>query len=98
RTASAAAAPSTPSTAPRPEETRLAADLLAALGGAANVRAVQTCASRVRVDFIDAAAGNDKALQALRVRGLARPEGHVLHRLVGPRGAAVAAGMAVALD
>ena len=98
RTASAAAAPSTPSTAPRPEETRLAADLLAALGGAANVRAVQTCASRVRVDFIDAAAVNDKALQALSVRGVARPEDHVLHVLIGPRAAAVAAGMAVAID
>jgi len=98
RTASAAAAPSTPSTAPRPEETRLAADLLAALGGTANVRAVQTCASRVRVDFIDAAAVNDKALQALSVRGVARPEDHVLHVLIGPRAAAVAAGMAVAID
>ena len=63
-----------------------------------NVRAVQTCASRVRVDFIDAAAVNDKALQALNVRGVARPEAHVLHVLIGPRAAAVAAGMAVAMS
>lgn len=83
--------------APRPEEARLAADLLAALGGRANVRALQTCASRLRVDFVDPERLNDEALAALDVRGLARPEPHVLHVLIGPRAAAVAAGLAAAI-
>ena len=93
----APALPPRAATPPGPEEARLAADLLAALGGAANVRALQTCASRVRVDFVDAARVNDKALEALGVRGLARPEAHVLHVLIGPSAAAVAAGMAAAI-
>ncbi|MGH6949786.1 MAG: N-acetylglucosamine-specific PTS transporter subunit IIBC [Vitreimonas sp.] len=86
-----------PAMTARPEETRLAANLLAAIGGKTNVRALQTCASRVRLDLVDAARVNAPALEALGVRGVARPEQHVLHVLIGPRAAAVAAGMTAAI-
>jgi N-acetylglucosamine PTS system EIICBA or EIICB component len=80
-----------------PADKALAASLLAALGGAANVRGVQTCSTRARVELVDEGAVDQPALAALGVRGVVRPEQNVLHVLIGPRAAAVTAGIERAL-
>jgi PTS system N-acetylglucosamine-specific IIC component len=80
-----------------PADKALANDLLAALGGAVNVRAVQTCSTRARVELVDERAVNQSALAHLGVRGVVRPEQNVLHILIGPRAAAVTADMELAL-
>jgi PTS system N-acetylglucosamine-specific IIC component len=87
-------APKTP--APDAAEASLAARLLAALGGAGNVRDLQTCASRLRVEVADPSRVDSAALEALPVRGVARP-GAALHVLIGPRAEAVAQSLEAAL-
>ncbi len=87
----------TPAVAPRVEDSTLVASLFAALGGVGNVRAVQACATRVRVDVLDANRVDEKAMSALPVRGVVRPERNVLHVLIGPHAAVVAAGIAAML-
>jgi phosphotransferase system IIB component len=59
-------------------------ELLAALGGAANVRELRAVGSRLLVTLNDAAAVNDATLRTLRLRGVARPAPHSLHLIVGP--------------
>jgi PTS system N-acetylglucosamine-specific IIC component len=68
--------------------------LLAALGGPANVRTVESAAaSRLRIGVGDAALIDRAALRALGVRALAMPVAGHVHLIVGP--AAEAAGMAL---
>ncbi|HYD86747.1 MAG TPA: N-acetylglucosamine-specific PTS transporter subunit IIBC [Vitreimonas sp.] len=80
--------------APVLEDAQLASAIVAALGGAANVRTVQTCSTRIRLDVLNAERISMSALEALKLRGLVRPEQHILHVLIGPRASAVAASMA----
>jgi PTS system N-acetylglucosamine-specific IIC component len=92
-----------PTAAPAPqqrvsgEEASLAMRLLAALGGAENLRDLGVCSSRVRVDVIDPSRVDAAALDALAVRGVARPEEGALQVIIGPRAEAVAEGLRAAL-
>jgi PTS system N-acetylglucosamine-specific IIC component len=54
---------------------------LAALGGAANVRAVSAHDNRLRVELDSPAEVDGDALLALGLRGLARPSATVIHLL-----------------
>jgi phosphotransferase system IIB component len=67
--------------------------LLAALGGRANVRGVETAASRLRVSVADVARIDRSALGALGLRGVAVPLAGCVHLIIGP--AAGAAGAAL---
>ncbi len=72
----------TSSSAARPRTERLPApQLLAALGGRANVRTLEAAAGRVLVDVADAAAVDQAALLSLGVRGIAQPAPGRLHLL-----------------
>jgi PTS system N-acetylglucosamine-specific IIC component len=63
----------------------VAADrVLAALGGASNVRDVQLSASRVCVTVNDAASASNDDIDALAVRAFARPAPTSIHLIVGP--------------
>jgi N-acetylglucosamine PTS system EIICBA or EIICB component len=77
-----AAAPAVPAAPARPAPD--AAALLAALGGRANVKAVEAAAGRLRVSVSDAALVDATALRALGLRGVARAAPGVVHVLVGP--------------
>jgi PTS system N-acetylglucosamine-specific IIC component len=63
---------------------REARALLAALGGAENIRDVSACASRLRVDVEKPEAVNEAALRDAGVRGLARPGANIVHVVLGP--------------
>jgi PTS system glucose-specific IIC component len=72
----------------------MAERLLAALGGAKNLRAVEACAfTRLRVEFRDPARLDQAALTAAGAYGLMRPKDGVAHVLVGPAAAPCAAEM-----
>jgi N-acetylglucosamine PTS system EIICBA or EIICB component len=88
-TTAAAPAPGTPALAtPAPD----AGALLAALGGRANVRAVEAAASRLRVSVGDAALVDRAAIRGLGLRGMATPNAGCVHVIIGPAaGAACAA-------
>jgi PTS system N-acetylglucosamine-specific IIC component len=88
-TTAAAPAPGTPALAtPTPD----VGALLAALGGRANVRAVEAAASRLRVSVGDAALVDRAAIRGLGLRGMATPNAGCVHVIVGPAaGAACAA-------
>jgi PTS system N-acetylglucosamine-specific IIC component len=88
-TTATAPAPGTPALAtPAPD----AGALLAALGGRANVLAVEAAASRLRVSVGDAALVDRAAIRGLGLRGMATPEAGCVHVIVGPAaGAACAA-------
>jgi PTS system N-acetylglucosamine-specific IIC component len=88
----------TAASAGSPADTALVANMLRALGGAANVRGVQTCSTRARVELIDERAVDERAMMALGVRGVVRPEQNVLHVLIGPGAAAVTAGIALEIS
>ncbi|HKY00371.1 MAG TPA: N-acetylglucosamine-specific PTS transporter subunit IIBC [Steroidobacteraceae bacterium] len=60
------------------------AAFLRALGGAANVRALDACTTRLRVVVASQAAVDDAALKALGARGLIRPTADALQVVVGP--------------
>ena len=60
------------------------AAFLHALGGAANVRALDACTTRLRVVVASQAAVDDAALKALGARGLIRPTADALQVVVGP--------------
>ena len=61
-----------------------AAAFLRALGGAANVRALDACTTRLRVVVDNQSAVDDAALKALGARGLIRPTADTLQVVVGP--------------
>jgi N-acetylglucosamine PTS system EIICBA or EIICB component len=58
--------------------------LLAALGGAGNVRALQAAATRLLVEVADDSRVEERALAAASPRGFARPATARVHVLVGP--------------
>lgn len=77
-----------PADAPVPEAAALKQPviekLLAALGGHANVRAVETFASRLRVSVADAAGVDSAAIGTLGLRGAAAVSPDCVHVIVGP--------------
>jgi N-acetylglucosamine PTS system EIICBA or EIICB component len=87
------ATPVLPATATAPAPTSAAiptptlVSLLTALGGRANVRAVETASSRLRINIVDASAVNEKAIAALGLRGVALAAPNWLHVIVGPEAA-----------
>ncbi|MGH8286087.1 MAG: N-acetylglucosamine-specific PTS transporter subunit IIBC [Steroidobacteraceae bacterium] len=86
--------------APAPARTAAApstGDLLAALGGRANVREVEPASNRLRVTVRDAAAVDEEALRALGLRGLARIRPDLVHVLIGPHAGETGQLLAVAL-
>jgi PTS system N-acetylglucosamine-specific IIC component len=62
----------------------LVARVLAALGGRDNIVDVAVASTRVLVTVRNAAALDDASLQALELRGIARPAANRLHLLIGP--------------
>jgi PTS system N-acetylglucosamine-specific IIC component len=68
---------------------------LAALGGAANIRAGGLCGSRLWLE-LGGAAVDEAALTRLGVRALVRPAASTLHLLIGPDAAGVAAALRLA--
>ncbi|MGQ9365656.1 N-acetylglucosamine-specific PTS transporter subunit IIBC [Azospirillum sp. ST 5-10] len=61
-----------------------AAAYLAALGGAANLRAVEACTTRLRLDVVDSARVDEVALKRLGARGVVRPSANSVQVVVGP--------------
>jgi N-acetylglucosamine PTS system EIICBA or EIICB component len=99
--ASSAAVPpaATTGVAPAPGRQALAAPapdagaLLAALGGRANVLAVEAAASRLRVSVGDAALVDRAAIRGLGLRGIATPVAGCVHVIVGPAASAACAAL-----
>ncbi len=93
--ASSAAVPAAAASAAAPALGAPAPDagaLLAALGGRANVLAVEAAASRLRVSVGDTARVDRAAIRGLGLRGMATPNAGCVHVIVGPAaGAACAA-------
>lgn len=88
-TAPAAAKIATPSI----EDDRKAEQLAAALGGAANLREVGTCSSRLRVVVRDQGAVDEAALRAVGVRGVVRVGPHAVHVVLGPEAERIGAAL-----
>ncbi|MDR3513729.1 MAG: N-acetylglucosamine-specific PTS transporter subunit IIBC [Caulobacteraceae bacterium] len=78
-----------PSAAPATPQASVA-DLLAALGGRANLANVTAASSRVRLELRDPSALDEAALRRLGVRGLVRPAPGVAHLIIGPDGGTLA--------
>ena len=72
--------------APTPNPSRL----LAALGGASNVRSVELASTRLRVSVTDPSLIDSAAVQSLGLRGVARPAPNCVHLLIGPAAAVTA--------
>ena len=70
-----------------------AAAVLAALGGRANVRAVDVASSRLRIELGDGARLDRAALARLGLRGMAQPAPGCVHLIVGPDAAAAGAAL-----
>jgi N-acetylglucosamine PTS system EIICBA or EIICB component len=62
----------------------LASQLLSALGGRGNIKAVELASSRLRVQLVNAAAANDAALRTAGLRGIAHPKPDCVHLVIGP--------------
>ncbi|PIB91801.1 N-acetylglucosamine-specific PTS transporter subunit IIBC [Caulobacter sp. FWC2] len=73
-----------PSALPTIDDDRKAKALLVALGGAANLKSVGTCSSRLRLVVADQAALDEPALKTLGARGLVRIGDHIVHLVLGP--------------
>ena len=67
--------------------------LVAALGGRANLRAIDACMTRLRLDLADPALVDEPRLRALGARGLVRPGGNALQVVLGPEADRVAGEM-----
>ncbi|HEX6741533.1 MAG TPA: N-acetylglucosamine-specific PTS transporter subunit IIBC [Sphingomicrobium sp.] len=82
----------TPGREPAPEAVPAAAPALgergagfvAALGGAANLKSVDACTTRLRLSLADPAAIDEPALRALGARGIVHPGGDALQVVLGP--------------
>ncbi len=70
-----------------------AAAMIAALGGAANLVAIDACTTRLRLIVRDQAAVDDAALKRLGARGVIRPSADTLQVVVGPVADTLARGL-----
>ena len=66
------------------ESTGDGAGFLRALGGAANLRTIDACTTRLRIVVASQAAVDDAALRLLGARGIIRPTADTLQVVVGP--------------
>ena len=64
---------------------------IAALGGAGNLRRIDACTTRLRLELGDLALVDAPALTALGARGIVRPGGQALQVVIGPQADSVAA-------
>jgi PTS system N-acetylglucosamine-specific IIC component len=64
--------------------------LLTALGGRANIRAVELSSTRVRVNVADPSLVDQHAVGLLGLRGIAMPSAHWVHLLIGSAAEAMA--------
>jgi PTS system N-acetylglucosamine-specific IIC component len=87
-------APATAELAPGTDRARA---MIAALGGAANLRGVEACTTRLRLDVADQAAVDEAALRALGARGFVRPSADSLQVVLGPIADQVAGELRAAL-
>lgn len=69
-----------------------------ALGGAANIRAVDACTTRLRLQLVDPAGVDEAGLKALGARGVVRPGGSTLQVVLGPTADGVANDIRAALQ
>ena len=58
--------------------------MITALGGAANLRAVDACTTRLRLEVANQSAVDEAALRALGARGFVRPSAELLQVVLGP--------------
>jgi len=70
-----------------------ASSFVHALGGAANIRTLDACMTRLRVSLASATAVDEAALRRLGARGLVRPTADTLQVVVGPIADQLAADM-----
>jgi PTS system N-acetylglucosamine-specific IIC component len=73
-----------PVTLPADAPNNRAASFVAALGGAANLRTIDACTTRLRLELVDVTRIDEAALKALGARGLFRPGGQGLQVVLGP--------------
>jgi PTS system N-acetylglucosamine-specific IIC component len=92
--AAAATVPAASSTAPA----GAARDLLTALGGRTNVRAVETASTRLRINIINPSAVNETAIASLGLRGVALAAPNWLHVIVGPEATTAGASLRQLLE
>jgi PTS system N-acetylglucosamine-specific IIC component len=64
--------------------------LLTALGGRANIRAIELSSTRVRVNVADPSLVDQHAVGLLGLRGIAMPTAHCVHLLIGSAAEATA--------
>jgi N-acetylglucosamine PTS system EIICBA or EIICB component len=57
---------------------------VAALGGPSNLKSIDACTTRLRLNLADPAAIDEPALKALGARGIVRPGGDALQVVLGP--------------
>jgi PTS system N-acetylglucosamine-specific IIC component len=80
----------TEETTPRPSSAPIAAGhtvpqrYIVALGGAANLKSVDACTTRLRLLVNDASAIDDESLKALGARGIVRPSPNAVQVILGP--------------
>ena len=73
---------------------KLAAGLLAALGGASNITGVEARAGRIRVEVADDAEVNEASARQAGARAIARPGAKVVHLIMGPAAEGLAGALA----
>jgi PTS system N-acetylglucosamine-specific IIC component len=67
--------------------------LIAALGGARNLRSVDACTTRLRLELVDPAAVDEARLKQSGARGVVHPGGNALQVVLGPQADQVAGEM-----
>jgi phosphotransferase system IIB component len=76
-----------------PADPDVVARVIAALGGRANLAAIEAASTRVLITLRDAAKLDPRALQELPLRGVARPAPTSVHLVVGPDAEALLRGL-----
>ena len=89
--------PQIPAAAGAPSRGR-GADFAIALGGAANLRAVDACTTRLRLTVADQARVDEMALKRLGARGIVRPSSNLVQVVLGPVADQVAGEIRAALN
>ena len=77
------AQPETPNNAPLPQNSR-AAKYVAALGGKDNLKTIDACATRLRLELADPSQANEPALKQLGARGVVKAAGGSVQVVIGP--------------
>jgi PTS system N-acetylglucosamine-specific IIC component len=80
----------TPATGGAPAPLTGAVGFLRALGGNRNLKLVDACTTRLRLEVVDDSLVNEPALRTLGARGFVRPSRNVLQVVIGPQAEIVA--------